>query len=188
MIKLPTLPTVAFANRTRETHRMVTESGASGSASRHHRDIGPIGTVARLVVGILLVGIIVSSQLLTAGHLTLITWVLGLIGFPALVLAWHFWRIRRQSERFVDTSLTSFVLSLVLPLTFYLIGLYVGFLWFTSDATMIFIGSSLLIAALRGSAGCEFLALSNWLLHRSDQVACAVFTPIDSLDQRGSSS
>ncbi len=28
-------------------------------------------------------------------------------------------------------------------------------------------------------------ALSNWLLRRYDQIACAVFTPIDSLEQRG---
>lgn len=54
--------------------------------------------------------------------------------------------------------------------------------------TLIFVGSSLLLAALRGDAGCEFLALSNWLLRRSDQMACAVFTPIDSLEQRGSRS
>jgi hypothetical protein len=52
-----------------------------------------------------------------------------------------------------------------------------------SDATLIFVGSSLVLAALRGSAGCEFLALSNWLLHRTDQIACAVFTPIDSLER-----
>jgi multidrug transporter EmrE-like cation transporter len=37
-------------------------------------------------------------------------------------------------------------------------------------------------AALRGYAGCEMLALSNWLLRRTDQIACAVFTPIDSLE------
>src|SRR5712692_2292046 len=37
-------------------------------------------------------------------------------------------------------------------------------------------------AALRGYAGCEMLALSNCLLRRTDQITCAVFTPIDSLE------
>lgn len=83
---------------------------------------------------------------------------------------------------FSDTSPLSFALSLVLPLTLYLTGWLVPPLWFTSDATLIFVGASLLLAALRGSAGCEFLALSNWLLRRSDQLACAVFTPINSLE------
>jgi hypothetical protein len=82
----------------------------------------------------------------------------------------------------------SFVLSIALPVALYLTGWFVPPLWFTSDATLIFVGGSLLFAALRGDAGCEFLALSNWLLRRSDQMACAVFTPIDSLDQQGSRS
>jgi hypothetical protein len=63
-------------------------------------------------------------------------------------------------------------------------GWLVPAVWFASDATLIFVGCSLVLAALRGSAGCEFLAVSNWLLGRSDQLACAVFTPIDVLEQR----
>ena len=188
MIKLPTFLAIALANRMRETNRTAAESLADTQATRPHRDIGPIGTAARLVVGLLLVGLIVYGQLSSSGHLTPITWVLGLIGFPALVLAWHFWRIRRKRAPFHDISPSSFVLSIALPLTLYLIGLYVPTLWFTSDATLIFIGISLLLAALRGDAGCEFLALSNWLLRRNDQLACAVFTPIDSLEQHGSRS
>ena len=188
MIKRPTFHAIALANRMRETNRTARDRGASDEASRPHRDIGPIGTAARLVVGLLLGGLIVYGQLSSSGHLTLITWVLGLIGFPTLVLAWHVWRIRRNPARFSDTSALSFVLSLALPVALYLTGWFVPPLWFTSDATLIFVGSSLLLAALRGDAGCEFLALSNLLLRRSDQVACAVFTPIDSLEQRGSGS
>jgi hypothetical protein len=182
MIKLPTFHAIALANRTREINRTAAESGASDPAARPHRDIGPIGTAARLVVGLLLVGSIVSGQLSSSGHLTPSTWVLGLIGFPALVLAWHFWRIRRNPARFSDTSALSFVRSIALPVALYLTGWFVPPLWFTSDATLIFVGSSLLLAALRGHAGCEFLALSNWLLRRTDQMACAIFTPFDSLE------
>lgn len=155
----------------------------TNQATRPHREIGPIGTAARLLVGLLLVGFIVYGQLATSGHLTPVTWVLGLLGFPTLVLAWHAWRIRRNPVPFSDTSPLSFVLSLALPLAFYLVGWYVPVLWFTSDATLIFVGASLLLAAFRGTAGCEFLALSNWLLRRSDQLACAVFTPLDSLER-----
>jgi hypothetical protein len=182
MIELLPFLVTAFANHRRETSRKTAGSLADNQATRPHRDIGPLGTAARLVVGFLLVGLIVYGQLLTSGHLTPITWVLGLIGFPALVLAWHFWRIRRNPARFSDTSALSFVLSLALPVALYLTGWFVPPLWFTSDAMLIFVGSSLLLAALRGDAGCEFLALSNWLLRRSDQMACAIFTPIDSLE------
>ena len=158
------------------------ESGTSAHATRPHRDIGPIGTTARLVVGLLLVGIIVYGQLMS-GHLSPATWALGLIGFPTLVLAWHRWRIHRDPARFSDSSALSFVLSLALPVALYFTGWFVSPLWFTSDATLIFVGSSLQFAAFRGNAGCEFLACSNWLLRRSDQLACAVFTPIDSLER-----
>ena len=188
MIEYPPFMMTAFTNRLRKPSPKVASNIANNQATRPHRDIGPIGTAARLVVGLLLVGSIVYGQLSSSGHLSPSTWVLGLLGFPALVLVWHFWRIRRNPARFSDTSALSFVLSLALPVALYLTGWLVPPLWFTSDATLIFVGSSLLLAALRGDAGCEFLALSNWLLRRSDQLACAVFTPIDSLDQRGSRS
>jgi len=188
MIEHPKGLVTAFTNRMTKPSPKAAASVTNDQATRPHHDIGPIGTAARLVVGLLLVGSIVYGQLSSSGHLTLITWVLGLLGFPSLVLAWHVWRIRRDPARFHDISPTSFVLSLALPLTLYLIGWFVPPLWFTSDATLIFVGSCLLLAALRGEAGCEFLALSNWLLRRDDQVACAVFTPIDSLEQRGSRS
>jgi hypothetical protein len=50
---------------------------------------------------------------------------------------------------------------------------------FTSDATLIFYGASMLLAAARGYGGCEVLAVSNWVLRRDDQVGCLVFSPLD---------
>ncbi len=132
MIKLPTFHVIALANRMSETSRKTAESGASDLATRPHRDIGPIGTAARLVVGLLLIGLIVYGQLSSSWHLAPTTWALGLIGFPALVLAWHFWRIRRNPARFSDTSPLSFVLSLALPVALYVTGWFVSPLWFTS--------------------------------------------------------
>ena len=183
MIEDPAFLVTAFANRLSKLSPKVRVRPPTDQATRPHRDIGPIGTTVRLLVGLLLVGLIVYGQLATSGHLTPVTWALGLLGFPALVLAWHAWRIRRNPAPFSDTSPLSFVLSLALPLAFYVTGWYVPVLWFTSDATLIFVGGSLLLATLRGSSGCEFLALSNWLLRRHDQIACAVFTPIDSLER-----
>jgi hypothetical protein len=42
----------------------------------------------------------------------------------------------------------------------------------------------MILAALRGRAGCEVTAISNWVLRRDDQVGCPVFTPIDSIEHR----
>jgi hypothetical protein len=42
----------------------------------------------------------------------------------------------------------------------------------------------MLLAAARGYAGCEVLAVPNWLLRRDDQVGCVVFAPVDALERR----
>jgi len=152
------------------------------------RGIGPIGTLARLWIGLWLVGSVIHGQLATGftpATYSITTWALGLIGFPALALAWHGWRIRRHPARFKDTSPLSFALSVVLPLALYFTWWYAPTFSVTSDAALLFVGGSMVFSALRGSAGCELLALSNWLLRRSDQIACAFFTPIDSLELRG---
>jgi hypothetical protein len=52
----------------------------------------------------------------------------------------------------------------------------------TSDATLLFYGASMWLAAARGYAGCEVLAVSNWLLRRDDQIGCALFWPVDRLE------
>ncbi len=41
----------------------------------------------------------------------------------------------------------------------------------------------MLIAAARGYAGCEVLAVSNWVLARDDQVGCALFAPVDLVER-----
>ncbi len=144
------------------------------------KDIGPIGTMARIGLGLGFVGSVVLGQLVT--RLAPDTWALGLIGFSALVLAWHWWRIHRNLAPFHDTSPLSFALSVALPLALYLSWWYAPAFSVKSWAALLFGGLSMLLAALRGYAGCEMLALSNWLLRRTDQIACAVFTPIDSLE------
>jgi hypothetical protein len=40
----------------------------------------------------------------------------------------------------------------------------------------------MLLAAARGYAGCEVLAVFNWLLRRDDQVGCVLFAAVDQLE------
>ncbi|HET7465566.1 MAG TPA: hypothetical protein VFL29_02765 [Candidatus Dormibacteraeota bacterium] len=49
----------------------------------------------------------------------------------------------------------------------------------TRGATLVFLGASMLFAALRGASGCEVVAISNWLLSRDDQIGCPLFWPVD---------
>ena len=55
---------------------------------------------------------------------------------------------------------------------------------YTGGTATLFYATMLIVAAARGQAGCEITVLSNWILHRDDQVGCPVFGPIDALETR----
>ena len=89
----------------------------------------------------------------------------------------RWWPGRLQATGAVATAVNCAV-----GVAVYLIGWFVPPLWFTSDAVLVFYGASMLLAAARGDAGCEVLAISNWLLRRDDQLGCVVMSNVDRLD------
>ena len=137
------------------------------------RSIGPLGTVARVVVGALLVGSVTEGHLSDDFHPW--PWILGLVGFPLVVLAWQWWRASRHPRRLVATGPVAHLVNIAVFAALYLTPV-------TSDAALLFYGTSMLIAAARGDAGCEVLAVSNWVLRRDDQIGCMVFGPIDTAE------
>jgi hypothetical protein len=144
-------------------------------SSGRRRGIGPLGTTARVIVAGLLLGSVTWGHLTRGFHPS--AWLLGLVGFPALLLAGQWLRARRTPSSLRATGPIGHTLNLAVFLVLYLLEA-------TSDATLLFYGASMLLAALRGYAGCEVLAVSNWLLRRDDQVGCAVFWPIDHLERQ----
>jgi hypothetical protein len=146
------------------------------------RGIGTIGTVARVVVGFLMLESVVRGHL-RSGFVPS-AWVLGLVGLPVLALALQWLRARHDPTRIRATGLAGHALNVAVFLALCLTPSYAPALAFTSDAAVLFYGGSMMLAALRGYAGCEVLAVSNWLLGRDDQVGCVLFWPIDSLEGR----
>ena len=138
------------------------------------RLIRPLGTSARVLVGGLLLGSVIQGHLARGFHPS--AWVLGLLGFPAVVVGLQWLRARRTPTRLEATGPVSHAVNLAVFLVLYLFEP-------TSDAALIFYGASMWLAALRDYAGCEVLAVSNWLLGRDDQVGCALFWPIDQLER-----
>jgi len=116
----------------------------------------------------------------TSGHLTRgfdpSAWLLGLVGFPALLVVGQWLRARRTPTPLQATGPVAHALNVAVFVVLYLLEP-------TSDAAPLFYGASMWLAAARGYAGCEVLAVSNWLLRRDDQIGCAVFWPIDQLEQ-----
>lgn len=144
--------------------------------------IGVVGTAARLVGGLAMLGSVIQGQL-SAGFVPS-SLALGLVGFPTVLLAWQWLRARRNPSRLQATGPVGYGVNIAIFLALYLTPWYAPALSFTSDATLIFYGTSMLLAAIRGYAGCEVLALSNWLLRRDDQVGCVVFGPVDHLEKK----
>ena len=144
------------------------------------RAIGLLGTLARLVVG----GWMLASNI---AAFQLDEWyepVLGLLIFPAILLLGQWLRLRYTSTPLRATGPVGYLVNAAIFLTLYLTPWYFPPLAFTSDAVVYFYGASTLLAAVRGYAGCEVLAVSNWLLGRDDQVGCVVFLPVDAVETR----
>jgi hypothetical protein len=152
------------------------------------REIGPIGTAARLIG---------AGAALTLPALLdeFSRWdlLLGLVGLPLVATA-GFAAVRAGYERYVPGGMASqagicsgpacwliaIVLADLIPLAV--------FTPVTGTSVWIWIGGSLVLAAVRGYGGCEILAFPNALTGRRDEVGCLVFTPIDRAEARARTS
>ena len=134
------------------------------------RRIGALGTAARAVLGLALLADVLTGH--WSGPFRPAAWALGLVGLPAVAVGWQRLRARRNPTplRATGPLRDAFTLCVVL-------------LVFISDAVLIFVGISMVAAALRGQAGCEVLAIPNWLLGRDDELGCAVLWPVDQIDR-----
>ena len=159
--------------------RHVRQSGMKGWANR---GIGVWGTVARVAVGLALVGSVLYGHAVHGWRP--LAWLLGLVVFPIVVVAALGLRSRLYGRPLRATGPLGHLVNVGVFLALYLTWWYAPPLAVLSDATLIFYGSSMLLAASRGYAGCEVLAVSNWLLRRDDQVGCALFLPIDAREAR----
>ena len=136
------------------------------------RAIGPVGTMARAIAG---VALLVLPFLIDR-----VTWrdvVLGLVVLPSIVLLAQLARLRFAQTPLRATGRRGFTVNaLILALLLFFSA--------TRPATLLWLGASLVLAAWRGYAGCESLAISNWLLQRDDQVGCLAFSPLDAAEAR----
>jgi len=103
--------------------------------------------------------------------------LLGIIVFPVVLLLGQWIRLRYTQTPLNATGLVGFIINFCIGITLFLIPI-------TRVATLLFYGLSLLLAGILGYAGCEVLAISNWLLRRNDQVGCVVFSPIDAVGKQ----
>jgi hypothetical protein len=145
------------------------------------REIGPIGTASRVLVGLFALYLaFVDGPPFAAGLTWDLRWydpVLGLLVLPAIAIGFALVArryapggVRLTGEAGTALNCAVIVVLLVNP--------------YTAVGTLLFYGTTMLIAAARGQAGCEGTVLSNWILRRDDQIGCPVFSPIDAAENR----
>ncbi len=143
--------------------------------------IGIIGTCARVIIGAWLVGSVLYGHMVR-GPFRPLPWIIGLVIFPMIFLTLQWARARRDPSKLEANGLFASAINVVI--FFYFLLWAPSSLSFMSDAVILFYGVSMLLAALRGYAGCESLAISNWLLKRDDQLGCLFFSPIDYAERK----
>jgi len=154
------------------------------------RQIGAIGTLARVVLGLIMLssGVLGGQILVIHGqlrsHFQLLSFILGVVALPGLLLGLQWLRVRLAPARLQATGPVSHVLNILIVIALISIPLSVPQLAFIGYAALVFYGASLLLAALRGYAGCEVLAFSNWILGRDDQVGCLALGPLNYAELR----
>jgi hypothetical protein len=145
------------------------------------RQIGIIGTTARVIIGIWLAGSVLYGHIVL-GPFRPLPWIIGLVIFPVIFLTWQWARARHNPSKLKANGPIASTINIII--FFYFLLWMPSSISFMSDGVVIFYGISMLIAAIRGYAGCESLAISNWLLKRDDQLGCLVFTPIDFAERK----
>ena len=150
------------------------------------RALGPVGTAARGFAGGLLILVPIASD-------GLARWDAfgALIVLPALslaldrILAAGVSRLAAVTGRLssdvtrtwtVHLSALVVILASATALT-YVTPIDAGAIW-------LFLGVSLVVAAIRGDAGCEAVAIPNAIFRRRERTGCVVFLLVDSLEGR----
>ena len=133
--------------------------------------IGPAGRVARVTVGLALIGL----EFLWRDP----EWsdpLLGLVIVPGVLLAVAAARAHSGRGELRATGPVGHLVNIAIVLVAVVLPL-------TSGAALLFYGASMLVAAATANGGCEVTAISNLLLRRNDQVGCAVFAPVDAAER-----
>ncbi|MGH2980795.1 MAG: hypothetical protein ACRDKV_01965 [Solirubrobacterales bacterium] len=155
-----------------------------GRATGRAREIGPIGTASRVAGGLLAIALPVALEGIGWWDVAV-----ALIALPVVATVGG-WAVIAGYRRFSPESLErrhAICSGPACLLWAIVIAAGIGLAALTPAgevAIWSWVGASLLIAAARGSGGCEVLAFPNAITGRRYQVGCMLYTPIDNLEAR----
>lgn len=165
--------------------RILTSLRTAATPPGDRREIGPIGTAARVVGGLIAIGLpialggfgrwdaaaaLVALPLVATGAAAFVTSAYRRLAAEALA--------RRDA---ICSGAACWLVAIA-------IGAAVGVEILTPAsgevALWVWLGGSMLVAAARGFGGCEVLAIPNLITGRRYQIGCILDTPIDRVEAR----
>lgn len=158
---------------------------ARRAVRRRNRAIGPLGTATRLLSGVLLLVLASVEEHVGWWEIAAGVVVLPLIA-AALAALVTLGFGRYPPEAWAPGSLGWWAQGLLVGLAVIVAGIGVTYVTPADGAgpLWVFLGVSFLIAAVRGFAGCEVLAIPNLLTGGYREVGCLVYSPIDLWEER----
>lgn len=153
--------------------RLATAFDKATCTLRDCTEIGPIGISARLAVGLGLI----SLALIWNDSSSWADPLFGLVVMPAAVTGLLGLRAHRTQRPLRATGPLGHLANCAVFVPLFLHPA-------TNGSALLFYGGSMLVQAVRRSAGCEVTAISNAVLDRDDQVGCMVFAPVDLAEAR----
>lgn len=169
-------------------HRPI--SNAAAGFVSHRREIGPVGTASRVVGGLIAIALPIALSGIGWWDVAAALVALPLIATvaAALVIAGY----ERLAPDALARSIQTICSGPTCVLAAIVVGAGIGLTFVTpvdgGVAIWSFLGVSMLVAALRGYAGCELLAIPNAITGRRHRIGCLIYTPIDAAEARRRSS
>jgi hypothetical protein len=159
------------------------------SSSTKDREIGPLGTTARIAAGVLALFILVATNGLSLWNL-----ITGLLVLPAIAIGflWTLGFSRDRSRAVSPNSGCAYVnerrpwsteIELLALVTVLVVA--VSFVTpITEGSILIWLGTSFLLTSVMGYAGCEMVAIPNLLTGKQHRLPCFLFSSIDRAEAR----
>jgi hypothetical protein len=158
-----------------------TYAGSAGSG----RQIGPVGTSTRIVGGAIAISLPIALDGLDwseAAVALLALPLIAMIAAPVITAAFRALAPNALASRHGICSAPG--CSLIAVMVAANDALAAASSANGSVTIWVWLGASMLLAAARGYAGCEVLAISNLITRRRDQIGCILYTPIDTAEAR----